>query len=68
MLEGAPISNEEFYEAMDAEDQFVVGTPDQVIEKMERYREVGLDHMMCTPIEWFRYSVWCHRVPESPCL
>ena len=22
----------------------------------------------CTPIEWFRYSVWCHRVPESPCL
>ena len=47
VLEGAEISNEEFFEAMDAEDQFIVGTPDQIIEKMERYRDVGLDHMMC---------------------
>lgn len=47
MLDEVPVTNAEFFEAMDSENQMVVGTPDQVIEKMEYYESIGLDRMMC---------------------
>jgi hypothetical protein len=47
MLDDEPVSNEDFYEAMDAENQIVLGTPDQVIKKLEAYEGIGLDRMMC---------------------
>ena len=47
MLDDQPVSNEEFYEAMNAENQIVLGTPDQIIKKLEQYEAIGLDRMMC---------------------
>ncbi len=47
ILDEVPVSNQEMYDAMNQEDQFVMGTPDQVIEKMEHHKAIGLDHMMC---------------------
>jgi alkanesulfonate monooxygenase SsuD/methylene tetrahydromethanopterin reductase-like flavin-dependent oxidoreductase (luciferase family) len=41
------VSNEEFYEAMSPEDQCIIGTPDQVLEKLRRYEAAGLDHLLC---------------------
>jgi alkanesulfonate monooxygenase SsuD/methylene tetrahydromethanopterin reductase-like flavin-dependent oxidoreductase (luciferase family) len=42
-----PVSNEEFYEAMGGEDQIIIGTPEQCIEKIRKYEAVGMDHLMC---------------------
>jgi alkanesulfonate monooxygenase SsuD/methylene tetrahydromethanopterin reductase-like flavin-dependent oxidoreductase (luciferase family) len=47
IVDGIEVSNEEFFEAMDQEDQFIMGTPDHVIKKMEKYQGIGLDHLMC---------------------
>ena len=46
-LQGLPIDPVEFYETMAAEDQCIIGTPEHVMAKMERYADVGLDHLMC---------------------
>ena len=47
LLDDVPVAREEFYEAMNAENQIVVGTPDEVIRKLEAYEGIGLDRMMC---------------------
>lgn len=47
MVDEVPVTPEEFYEAMDSENQMIVGTPDHVIEKLEEYEGIGLDRMMC---------------------
>ena len=47
LLDDVPVSRLEFYEAMNAENQIVVGTPDEVIRKLEDYEGIGLDRMMC---------------------
>ena len=31
-------------------------------------RSKALPEYLVLYFRWFRYSVWCHRVPESPCL
>jgi alkanesulfonate monooxygenase SsuD/methylene tetrahydromethanopterin reductase-like flavin-dependent oxidoreductase (luciferase family) len=41
------VSDEEFYEAFVPEDQVIIGTPDQVVQKLKRYEGIGLDHLMC---------------------
>lgn len=35
------------FEELDAEDMVIVGDPDHVIRKVERYRAAGLDHLLC---------------------
>lgn len=47
LLDDVPVPREEFYEAINAENQIVVGTPDEVIRKLEAYEAIGLDRMMC---------------------
>ncbi len=47
LLDEVPVPREEFYEAMNSENQIVVGTPDEVIRKLEAYEGIGLDRMMC---------------------
>jgi alkanesulfonate monooxygenase SsuD/methylene tetrahydromethanopterin reductase-like flavin-dependent oxidoreductase (luciferase family) len=41
------VTDEEFYEAFVPEDQVIIGTPDQVVQKLKRYEGIGLDHLMC---------------------
>jgi alkanesulfonate monooxygenase SsuD/methylene tetrahydromethanopterin reductase-like flavin-dependent oxidoreductase (luciferase family) len=35
------------FEELDAEDMVIVGDPDHVIRKVERYQAAGLDHLLC---------------------
>ena len=35
------------FEELDAEDMVIVGDVDHCIRKVERYREAGLDHLLC---------------------
>jgi alkanesulfonate monooxygenase SsuD/methylene tetrahydromethanopterin reductase-like flavin-dependent oxidoreductase (luciferase family) len=34
-------------EEFDEDDKVIIGNPDEVRRKMERYREAGLDHLLC---------------------
>jgi alkanesulfonate monooxygenase SsuD/methylene tetrahydromethanopterin reductase-like flavin-dependent oxidoreductase (luciferase family) len=47
LAEQQPVTDEEVYEAMTPQDQVIIGTPDQVVQKMKRYEAAGLDFLMC---------------------
>jgi hypothetical protein len=34
-------------EEFDQDDKIIIGNPDEVLRKMERYREADLDHLLC---------------------
>jgi alkanesulfonate monooxygenase SsuD/methylene tetrahydromethanopterin reductase-like flavin-dependent oxidoreductase (luciferase family) len=44
---GQKLDPEEVYEVLDATESVVIGDPDRCREKMERYREIGTDRLMC---------------------
>ena len=47
LLDDVPVPREEFHGAMHAENPIVVGTPDEVIKKLESYEGIGPNRMMC---------------------
>jgi alkanesulfonate monooxygenase SsuD/methylene tetrahydromethanopterin reductase-like flavin-dependent oxidoreductase (luciferase family) len=47
LLAGEQISNEEVYEVLNEQASVIIGDPDQCKKKMERYRDIGVDRMMC---------------------
>jgi alkanesulfonate monooxygenase SsuD/methylene tetrahydromethanopterin reductase-like flavin-dependent oxidoreductase (luciferase family) len=44
---GQALDPEEVYEVLDATESVVIGDPDRCREKMERYRAIGTDRLMC---------------------
>jgi alkanesulfonate monooxygenase SsuD/methylene tetrahydromethanopterin reductase-like flavin-dependent oxidoreductase (luciferase family) len=44
---GQALDPEEVYEVLDGVESVVIGDPDRCREKMERYREIGTDRLMC---------------------
>jgi alkanesulfonate monooxygenase SsuD/methylene tetrahydromethanopterin reductase-like flavin-dependent oxidoreductase (luciferase family) len=44
---GETLDPEEVYEVLDAVESVVIGDPDRCREKMERYRAIGTDRLMC---------------------
>lgn len=46
-MAGEPISNEEVYEILNAESSVIIGDVASCKKKMERYRDIGIDRLMC---------------------
>ena len=44
---GQALDPEEVYEVLDGVESVVIGDPDRCREKMERYRAIGTDRLMC---------------------
>jgi alkanesulfonate monooxygenase SsuD/methylene tetrahydromethanopterin reductase-like flavin-dependent oxidoreductase (luciferase family) len=47
IMAGEEISNEEVYEILNADAAVIIGDVAQCRKKMERYREIGIDRLMC---------------------
>ena len=47
MVSGEHISNEEAYEILNKQDTVIIGDVDTCRKKMQRYRDIGLDRLMC---------------------
>ncbi|MCC7365187.1 MAG: LLM class flavin-dependent oxidoreductase [Dehalococcoidia bacterium] len=44
---GEPIDMELFHEVFKKENQYIIGTPEQVVAQMKEYEATGLDQLMC---------------------
>lgn len=44
---GHELSNEEIFDIIREHDSVIIGTPDECKKKMERYRDIGVDRLMC---------------------
>lgn len=44
---GHDLSNEEIFEVVREHDSVIIGTPEECKKKMERYRDIGVDRLMC---------------------
>jgi alkanesulfonate monooxygenase SsuD/methylene tetrahydromethanopterin reductase-like flavin-dependent oxidoreductase (luciferase family) len=44
---GHDLSNEEIYDVLRDHDSVIIGTPKECKKKMERYRDIGVDRLMC---------------------
>lgn len=47
LLAGEKISNEEVYEHLNEQASVIIGDPDQCKKKMQRYKDIGVDRLMC---------------------
>ena len=47
MARGDEVSNEEAHEVLEALDSVIIGDPDHCRAKMEKYRDIGTDRLMC---------------------
>lgn len=45
--EGEQISGEEIFEILNDEDMVIIGDPETCKKKMKRYREIGVDRLLC---------------------
>jgi alkanesulfonate monooxygenase SsuD/methylene tetrahydromethanopterin reductase-like flavin-dependent oxidoreductase (luciferase family) len=47
LARGEEITNEEVYEVLNKQDSVIIGDPATVRRKMERYRDIGTDRLLC---------------------
>jgi alkanesulfonate monooxygenase SsuD/methylene tetrahydromethanopterin reductase-like flavin-dependent oxidoreductase (luciferase family) len=47
IAQGHQVSGEEVYEILDKQDSVIIGDPETCRRKMERYRDIGVDRLLC---------------------